>query len=93
MTQPFVDVPLEAGTRVLLQAPGYLDDCSVLYQYWSWEDIEAESLIFDSADVTDLSDDALQALVAPSPVVKPGIPMTISRKAGYTFVNFNFVVV
>ena len=67
-------------------------DYEILYQKWSWEGVTAESLIFDSRDVVDLSDEELIDEVKTSPLLKEESQVTIKRNAsGFDFVNFNFI--
>ncbi len=67
------------------------EDYDVLYQIWSWNGVTAESFIFLSSDISDLTDEEVKTLAKSSPLIKADSELTMSRNAeGYTFVNFNF---
>ena len=56
----FADVPVDEDTTVILEKIGMLGQYEVLYQAWSWEGINAESVIFFSEDVSELNDEELE---------------------------------
>lgn len=92
MSNKFTAVPIENGTNILFELNATLDDYDVLYQMWSWDGIKAESFIFLSADIADLTDEEVQTLAKSSPMIKADSELTLVRHAdGYTFVNFNFI--
>ena len=64
MNNKFTAVPIEKGTNILFELNATLDDYDVLYQMWSWDGVAAESFIFLSSDIADLTDEELKALVA-----------------------------
>ena len=91
MNIKFDAVPLEKDTNVLFQLNATLGDYDVLYQMWSWDGITAESFIFLSSDIADLTDDEVKTLAISSPMIKADSDLTLVRhEDGYTFVNFNF---
>ena len=91
MSQKFDDVPVDNDTRILFRYPAKLGKYDILYEMWSWEGIKAESIIFGTDDVSDLTDEEVEKEVRQSPLVKKESAVTIKRLvAGYTFVNFNF---
>ena len=91
MNTKFDAVPLEKDTNVLFQLNATLGDYDVLYQMWSWDGITAESFIFLSSDIADLTDDEVKTLAISSPMIKADSDLTLVRhEDGYTFVNFNF---
>lgn len=93
MNEKFANVPMESDTRLLTQADAQVKGIDALYQIWIWEGITAESLIFANADVADLDELALKALVSDSIYAKNESidKMTYSQsQTGYTFINFNF---
>ena len=91
MSQKFDDVPVDKDTRILFRYPAKLGKYDILYEMWSWEGIKAESIIFGTDDVSDLTDEEVEKEVRQSPLVKKESAVTIKRLvAGYTFVNFNF---
>lgn len=89
----FAGLKTDPETKVFLRAAAELDGYGVVYEKWCWEHINAESIIFIESEVAHLSDEQLEALVRSSPIVAPGIKMTISRTGcGYCSVNFNFTI-
>jgi hypothetical protein len=91
MTDKFKNVPVEGDTRILFRQEAEFGTYEVLYEMWSWEGISAESIIFASDDISDLTDEELEQEVRKSPLVKKESAVTIKRlDSGFTFVNFNF---
>ena len=91
MTNKFKNVPVEGDTRILFRQEAKFGTYEVLYEMWSWEGISAESIIFASDDISDLTDEELEQEVRQSPLVKKESAVTIKRlDSGFTFVNFNF---
>jgi len=60
MNNKFNAVPIEKGTNILFELNATLDDYDVLYQMWSWDGVTAESFIFLSSDIADLTDDEVK---------------------------------
>ena len=93
MSDKFDTVPVEEDTQVLASLKATLGEYEVLYQKWFWDGITAESIIFISEDVEQMSDKGLETKVRTSPAVKSDSEITIKRSdSGFTFVNFNFEV-
>lgn len=93
MQGKFDAVPVDDNTKILAQLETNLGDYCVLYQKWFWDGITAESIIFDSQDVANLTDEEILAEVKQSPLLSKDTKTTLSRtKSGFTFVNFNFVI-
>jgi hypothetical protein len=91
MRNKFTAVPIEQDTNILFQLNATLEDFDVLYQVWSWDGVSAESFIFLSSDISDLTDDEVKTLAKSSPMIKADSDLTMVRhEDGYTFVNFNF---
>jgi len=90
MQSKFEQVPVDEGTTIIYQHEARLGDYDVLHQMWSWDGVTAESIIFDSADVSALKDDELEREVRKSPVLKQDSSITLTRTEAFTFVNFNF---
>jgi hypothetical protein len=62
----------------------------VVWQKWHLDGIDAESLIFLSDDVKDVSDTELEDKLRRSALFKSDFGVTIDRKDLYTYLNFNF---
>ena len=91
MNNKFSAVPIENGTNILFELNATLDDYDVLYQMWSWDGVTAESFIFLSSDIADLTDEEVKTLAKNSPMIKDNSELTMVRyDDGYTFINFNF---
>ena len=91
MSDKFKNVPVDADTNILFSTEANLGEYDVLYQKWSWDGIIAESVIFVSEDVAELSDAEIEAEVRTLPLVEEESQMTIKRaESGFTFANFNF---
>ena len=91
LTNKFNAVPIEKGTNILFELKATLDDYDVLYQMWNWDGVTAESFIFLSSDISDLTDDEVKTLVKSSPMIKADSELTMnSHEESYTFINFNF---
>ncbi len=91
MSGKFDNIPVEEDTRILLSLPMKFGPFDIVYQMWSWEGITAESIIFMSEDVAEMSDDELEQMVKNRPTTIDDSGVTLSRGKEYTFVNFNFV--
>ncbi len=95
MRKLFQNVPVEKGTRIHFEEEMNIGEIHVLYQMWSWDGVRAESVVFQSHDVQNLSDVEVQEFVKKKFADKLQIEgaMTISRSSsGFTFVNFNFTL-
>ena len=91
MSNKFTALPIENDTNILFQLNATLDDYDVFYQMWSWDGVTAESFIFLSSEIADLTDEEVKTLAKSSPMVKADSELTMVRhEDGYTFVNFNF---
>jgi len=92
MSDKFKNVPVEEDTNIIFSLEAQFGNYEILYQKWSWEGVTAESLIFDSRDVADLTDEELIAEVKTSPLLKEESKVTLTRNdSGFVFVNFNFI--
>lgn len=91
MSNKFDNVPNDIDTKIIIQQEATLGKYDVLYQKWFWDGITAESIIFDSKDVSDLNDVEIEAEVRESPLLKDDSAITIQKSdSGFVFVNFNF---
>ena len=91
MSKKFDSVPVEVDTKILSSNVSKLGKYDVLYQLWSWDGINGESLVFAAKDIAGLDDINLEKEVRKSPVVKSGSEITINRSgSGFVFVSFSF---
>ena len=73
MKNRFNTVPVESNTTILFQQKGKLCGYDIRYEIWSWDGIEAESIIFLNDDVAGLTDQEIETLVSiKSPHILPG---------------------
>lgn len=87
----FAKIPIDEDTQVIASRASMFGDWPMLHQTWTWDNTQAESLIFLADDVAHLDDEALQRTVRESTLVKLDGRITVARERdGYTFVNFNF---
>ena len=86
----FSNIPKDPDTRIIEQSEITINGLLVLKQYWSWDGIKANSLIFHSNDVKKLSDDELLKLIKNNSDIKFNSSITFSNKNDYRFVNYNF---
>lgn len=90
MNDKFENIPVEPNTKIHFSSPMKWGGLDIVYQKWSWGDIRAESIIFLTEDVKDMSDKALEEDIREGPLVRKDSKMTIKRGDKFTFVNFNF---
>ena len=87
----FKNVPVEPDTRVLKRSLTVVGGYDALHERWSWEGIKAETFVFLSDEVAELSDKVLERIVRDTEGVDEDSQMTLKRgESGFTFVNFNF---
>jgi len=93
MKDKFKQVPIDSDTKILFEQEMKLREYDVLYQKWIWDGIYGDSIIFESKDVTKLTDDEIKQLIKKLPVIKEGSDITFDRlESGFIFVNFNFEI-
>jgi hypothetical protein len=91
MNDKFKGVPVDPDTRVFKRSPTSVGGYEALHERWSFDGVKAESLVFLSADIADVSDETLEKLVRETEGVDTGSQITLKRsESGFTFVNFNF---
>ena len=92
MQNRFKDVPQDSNTVIIFESPMKFEDNDILYQKWASDGIMAESIIFISNDIKEMSNEELEKYVRSSDIVNSDSQITISRGEKYCFVNFNFEV-
>lgn len=85
----FESVPLEEDVTMNIQLDTKFGEYDVRYEKWSWDGIVAESLIFLTEDITNLTDSELFDQIRKS-TLSPKADEKIKRGEEFTFVNFNF---
>ena len=89
MTDKFSKVSVDADTRILQKKLMTVNGIDARFERWSWEGVVAESFIFVTEEISDLSDEQLWQSIVKQLSVN-AMCHTIIRKQQYTFVNFNF---
>ena len=84
------NAPVEADTRLLKSKVTLLNDLPCKYEYWTWDGVYAETIVFLKQHVQDMEDEEIVNLCAP--LLEESAKTTLKRRAGYVFVNFNFRV-
>lgn len=91
MNSRFKNVPLDPDTKIDAQRDIRIQDLDALHQHWNWDGIRAESLVFVTTDIAQLSPDDLKDLLVKEHLINPGERVTTSQsESGYTFINFHF---
>lgn len=89
----FENVGNDPDTKILFSTPTTYGDYDVLYQKWKFDGITAESLIFLTDDIKDITKSYLMNDIGKSPLVNDSSKeITTSDKDQFTFFNFNFVI-
>jgi hypothetical protein len=91
MSNKFENIQVEVDTKILMSSLMRWGELDIVYQKWNWDGITAESIIFMSDDVKEMSDEALENDVKDGPLVWTGSQITMKRGDKFTFVNFNFI--
>ena len=86
----FYNIPKDKETKIIFSSPMRWGELDIVYEKWKFEGITAESIIFWTNDVKDMTDEALEADVRNGTLVKKISKVTIKRGEDFTFVNFNF---
>jgi hypothetical protein len=88
----FDNVKTDNDTVITLNLETMFGKYDVLYQIWIWGGIQANSLIFDNNDISDVELGDLIEEVRKSPLVND-VSKEITSKVGsqFSFINFNFV--
>ena len=94
MKNKFDKIPVDEGTKILIDLDMNLGKYSIRYQKWFWDGIYAESFIFLNQDIETMSQQDIIAEAKKSDMVKKGKDeeTTYTKGDTYTFVNFNFVI-
>ncbi len=95
MSNKFENVPVDEDTTIFTSLEAEFGDYCVLYQAWSWDGINAESIIFCTEDIKHLSKGDLLSEVSDSSLIKAEFKeqqITYKQNKDFTYVNFNFEI-
>ena len=83
------NAPVEEDTRIIKSKITLLDALPCRYEYWSWDGVYAETIVFLKQHVQNMEDEEIVNLG--KPLFEDELPRTtLKKRAGYVFVNFNF---
>lgn len=86
-------IPIDEDTKITKASIITIDLYTVSHQYWIWDSIRAESIIFIKEDVINITKEKIIELVKQSEGVKVESEITFSDKSDkFIFVNFNFKI-
>ncbi|MDP3211942.1 hypothetical protein [Methylotenera sp.] len=84
----------DPDTKILVRKVINVENLQVAYEKWRWDGVVGESLIFESNDVSGLSEEELIELLRKNELMEEITQYTTKfTEDGLLFVNFNFVVV
>lgn len=90
----FKNIPMDAETEILLSSQMKFGNIDCLFQAWTFDSIQGNSLIFFAEDLKGKSDDEIKKMVlTESEIVINKSRITLSKNEKehpYVFVNFDF---
>lgn len=92
--EKFKNVKVESDTKIHAIKYLNLDGMDCRYEFWDWDGVEAESLIFCTHELKEVTQEYFQkliGLVSNSYAAEPG-KFTSKTGTEYTYLNFNFNV-
>ena len=92
--EKFKNVRVEADTKIHAIKYLNLDGMDCRYEFWDWDGVEAESLIFCTPELKEVSEAYFQKLIGLISNTNSADPIEFTSKSGpeYTYLNFNFTV-
>jgi|GEM_PF-1011740 len=92
--EKFINVNTESDTKIHAIKYLNLDGTDCRYEFWEWDGIEAESLVFCTPELKEVTEGYFQkliGLVSNTTAAEPG-KFTSKSDSEYTYLNFNFKV-
>ncbi len=95
MTRNFENIPLDDDTQILLSSQMKFGELDCVFQIWTYDAIQGNSLIFYADDLQDKSDEELKTMILTESeiVSNKSQKLTISKNNDehpFVFVNFDF---
>lgn len=90
MSEKFDGLTVDKDITVFFHLEDRWEGYDVVWEKWHLDGIDAESLIFLSDDIKDVSDTDLEEKLRNSALFKSDFGVTINRHEDYTYLNFNF---
>ncbi len=87
----FNDIELDPETKLLSRKIIQINGIACAHEFWSWDGINGESLIFYKDDLLPYSDDDIYNLAFADIVNKPK-SHTLKRTEKFIYLNFNFII-
>lgn len=90
--EKFKNINVESDTKIHAIKYLNLDGMDCRYEFWGWDGIEAESLIFCTPELRASTDDYFRELIGMISKTKATEPLEFTSKSDpvYTYLNFNF---
>lgn len=84
-------ITADPDTKILARKVINIENWQAAYEKWRWDGIVGESLIFQSSDISDLSEEELIGLLRKNELMEEITPYTTKlTENGLLFVSFNF---
>ncbi len=92
--EKFKNISIEADTKIHAIKYLNLDGTDCRYEFWEWDGIEAESLIFCTPELKEVTEAYFQKLIGLVSNTTAAESGKFTSKSGpeYTYLNFNFTV-
>ena len=85
----FNDLTIEEDTKLISRVITKVKDISCVHEFWNWDGVSGESIIFYTEDVKSLADSDILELVF-NKELKNIKDYTLKRQDKFVYVNFNF---
>jgi hypothetical protein len=92
--EKFKNIRIESDTKIHAIKYLNLDGTDCRYEFWEWDGVEAESLIFCTPDLKEVTEGYFQKLIELISNTNAAAPGKFTSKSDpeYTYLNFNFTV-
>jgi hypothetical protein len=90
--EKFKNIGVESDTKIHAIKYLNLDGTDCRYEFWEWDGVEAESLIFCTPELKAVTDDYFRELIGINSNQHTAVPIEFTSKSDpeYTYLNFNF---
>ena len=90
MNEKFKNLKMDEGTTLIFRKDVEVNGLEAVYEKWNWEGIVAESLVFLSEEVTELTEEIFELVLSANGYFEDSSRLTLKTVGEFTFVNFNF---
>lgn len=91
INKDFSDLENDPETKTLKRTISTINEIPCLHEFWSWDGIHGESLVFYKEDVLTLTDEEILKLVFKEENLDDK-KQTIKRTDKFVFINYNFKI-